>query len=78
MVTRNCICRICGIPYHDCGSCGNPSYMSRGFCEYRCYKQHEDKVVLDVLEKHGVSLKTLHRILGDLFDNDVNIDFWDI
>lgn len=72
----NLKCRVCGFEYHDCGSCGNPAYMGRGFCDFSCYRIHRDKVTKEILDKYKVSLEDYTSILCDLWDAGVDADYY--
>ena len=69
-------CRICGKEYHYCGSCDPPDYNAYSFCSYSCYRVHRDKVTAEVLGKYNVPLEDFTSILHDLWDRDVNTDYF--
>ena len=65
---------MCAAIYHDCGSCGNPAYMGRGFCDLPCYQKHRKEVSQRVLDKYRVSLEDFTSILCDLWDEGIDAD----
>lgn len=73
-MAKNKKCRVCGFEYHDCGSCGTPPYMGRGFCCYSCYNKHRGEIIPRILDKYDVGYGALISILSDLWKEDVDLD----
>lgn len=70
------ICKTCDKEYHYCGSWDSPDYQYYGFCSYSCYIENRDRVTTEILSKYNVSLEDFISILHDLWDRDVNTDYF--